>query len=260
MCDRTDYKTLKENNFKLFRKCKDCNLVFEHSDFGKDKTCKWGISRRCMSCFNLAAKSRKKKYRATEKAKNTEAIHQKRYYEANKEILKKKRKDYYYSKEGSIKTKEYMKSEKRKEALRKYYHESTGKERQKANYENNKEEVLRKNKEYYVKNRERILERAKKYGKEYRKSNRDKAAKRKLKRRIAERNSIPSWSEVDKIKILYEKASWLSELTGLTYHVDHIIPIQNENVCGLHVWANLQILEASLNCSKGNKLEVYFGE
>jgi len=66
--------------------------------------------------------------------------------------------------------------------------------------------------------------------------------------------ATPHWTDLDKIKLLYTKAKWLEKLTGKKYHVDHIIPLQGENVCGLHIWENLQILESSINLAKGNKL------
>ena len=37
------------------------------------------------------------------------------------------------------------------------------------------------------------------------------------------------------------------------FEVDHIIPLNGETVSGLHVLANLQVLERSANRSKGNK-------
>lgn len=130
----------------------------------------------------------------------------------------------------------------------------------------NKKRKLQLDKEYRVRNKESIKKRQKDYiknnpekikiaKKKYENKNPHIRAKIKTKRRQKERQSIPKWSESDKINIVYKKAKWLESLTGLKYHVDHIIPIQGENVCGLHVWANLQILEASINCSKGNKHE-----
>lgn len=41
--------------------------------------------------------------------------------------------------------------------------------------------------------------------------------------------------------------------TGIPHHVDHIIPLQGENICGLHIPENLQILKATDNRKKGNK-------
>ena len=81
------------------------------------------------------------------------------------------------------------------------------------------------------------------------------ALKRKYKANKLQR--IPPWlsnSQFCDIEIYYKKARKLSKLTGVQHHVDHIIPLLGKNVCGLHVPWNLQILTASQNCSKSNRV------
>ena len=72
--------------------------------------------------------------------------------------------------------------------------------------------------------------------------------------------ATPSWlsgAEKAHIKRTYKLAALMEEITGEPYHVDHIIPLQGKNVCGLHVPQNLQVLKASLNLSKSNKYKEY---
>lgn len=80
-----------------------------------------------------------------------------------------------------------------------------------------------------------------------------KATARVAKRKAHKLNATPKWANLEKIKLIYKKCKELHKITGLIYHVDHVVPLINKKVCGLHVWNNLQILEKSENIKKGNK-------
>lgn len=81
--------------------------------------------------------------------------------------------------------------------------------------------------------------------------NREKAAKR----RASKLSATPKWltdGQKAHIKRVYKLATLMEEITGENYHVDHIIPLQGKNICGLHIPDNLQVLKADLNLSKSN--------
>lgn len=67
-------------------------------------------------------------------------------------------------------------------------------------------------------------------------------------RRAAKKSSTPCWADLDAIRDIYKNCP-----DG--YHVDHIIPLMGETVCGLHVENNLQYLTAEENLIKGNNYE-----
>jgi hypothetical protein len=128
------------------------------------------------------------------------------------------------------------------------------KQTNKKHYEENKQDyILRAKKaEWSKRNKERVkvLSKAR-----YTKRNgaADVAKYRHLRRRAA-----PRWltkEHLQEIEQFYWLAKDLKAVTGETYHVDHIIPINGENVSGLHVPWNLQVLPADINISKGNRLE-----
>lgn len=66
-------------------------------------------------------------------------------------------------------------------------------------------------------------------------------------RQATQLNATPSWAEVEKMKVVYQKAK------EFDMHVDHVVPLKHKLVCGLHVWANLQLLAAAENLSKQNR-------
>ena len=75
--------------------------------------------------------------------------------------------------------------------------------------------------------------------------------------RATKRNAVPSWltnTHLTQIAVIYDTCP-----EG--FDVDHIVPLQGEDVCGLHVPWNLEHLELQKNRGKGNRMDnEYFKE
>ena len=79
--------------------------------------------------------------------------------------------------------------------------------------------------------------------------------------KAAERRAIklqrtPAWltdAHLSAIKAIYAEATEKTVATGVCWHVDHIVPLLGENVSGLHVPWNLQVITGSENMRKGNR-------
>lgn len=79
-------------------------------------------------------------------------------------------------------------------------------------------------------------------------------------RRALLRNAVPSWFDSVKQSIdgIYAMRDWMNlTMFGIKYEVDHIIPLTNKFVCGLHVPNNLQIITQFNNRSKRNIFKEY---
>lgn len=85
----------------------------------------------------------------------------------------------------------------------------------------------------------------------WQRENREIVAARTAARRIKVAKSARSDIERTDIEALYRDAS------SLGMHVDHIVPINHPDVCGLHRLCNLQLLTPADNMAKGNKFTSY---
>ena len=153
----------------------------------------------------------------------------------------------------------------------KVYYEANGDERREyinTYYYENKEDLLAKRKADRKANPEKYSEfgrldsikRAKEKAantKRWREENPDKHSAYFAAYRTGKEQATPDWLTEDdyqKIKIIYNYRDWLIKTLGEPHEVDHILPLKGRTVCGLHVPWNLQILEASENRKKSNKL------
>ena len=138
----------------------------------------------------------------------------------------------------------------RAEYFRAYNESDAGKQAKRRYYEANKEQVIARANARPVEERSRHREK-------YKKQNPDlyKALNSVRKRR--HKNATPPWitqEQKESIKRIYLHAMHLTKITGERYVVDHIIPLINPTICGLHVPWNLRVIPQQENLLKSNKL------
>ena len=105
----------------------------------------------------------------------------------------------------------------------------------------------------YAKHSETVYAQARRY----QKANPDAKNAWEANRIASKLKATPPWLTKDQkleIRGYYKQAKELQWLSEDKLEVDHIIPLQGENVSGLHVPWNLQILPKSLNASKSNRV------
>ena len=118
----------------------------------------------------------------------------------------------------------------------------------KARYEVKAEEIKATERARYQNNRDKLLA-----GKaEHYQNNKGKVKANVAKKKAAQLERTPSYSNDEAIRRIYEQSGLLSESTGIPHEVDHVIPLQGEKVSGLHVPGNLMIVPDNLNLSKNN--------
>jgi len=101
--------------------------------------------------------------------------------------------------------------------------------------------------------RSRHLDKAKEHVRRWKRKNPGRVSAINRARDAQQLRACPVWVNTADLQQIYVDASYVSKLMNIKYHVDHIVPLVHDLVCGLHVPWNLQILSAEENIAKGNK-------
>ena len=94
--------------------------------------------------------------------------------------------------------------------------------------------------------------------KEYMKKPGNKEKDRLRKSAMTKRNRVakPKWLSAEQMKEIheiYKDMRTRNRVAGkIEYHVDHVVPLNGETVCGLHVPWNLEVVKAKDNIAKSN--------
>lgn len=211
----------------------------------------------CKLCKKIFTGHHKKVSCSKECSDQIKKYNKRRYYEKNRQKVIDRSK---LCREGNPLYKDYQKSyrEKNRASIKSNLKEWKANNKVKVDaYEakyrkKNKDAIYIRRKKFALDNKERELS----YSKKYRETANGKAIRRTItaRRRAAKLNATPKWVCKDKIKAIYLEAVRLQNETGTLMEVDHIIPLQGANVCGLHVHWNLQIISRESNRKKGSKL------
>jgi 5-methylcytosine-specific restriction endonuclease McrA len=140
--------------------------------------------------------------------------------------------------------------ETRAEYFKEYNKSEAGKKAKKGYYERNKDAVV-------AAAQARPDEAKNAYKKKYKEANPDLYRELVSLRRRRFRDATPKWLSPEQrmeIRLKYRLAIELSRATGVRHAVDHEVPIQGEEVCGLHVPWNLRVITQDENLKKSNKL------
>lgn len=213
--------------------CTKCNTEKPITEFGKRTKSKDGLHFRCKSCryeegvlYRSRNKEKESKRQREWERNNPEKVHakNKRWRMANRESQIERAIDWQKK------------------------NEERNRENQRQWRKNNPTLIKEYKTNEYVRNAESIKER----GKRYRQLNPEKESFWSAAKRARKRMACPKWADKKKIKEIYRRAKELSMKSGVTYHVDHVIPLKSKVVCGLHVHDNLQIITAKENLEKKN--------
>jgi hypothetical protein len=200
--------------------CNGCHGELPISDFYRKCDTYDGLTSRCKSCVKLSKKSHYQIHRESIRAKQSE------WYLQNKDQVRASRKEKYDPEKNKAQCKAY--------------------------YEANKGQVRQINDSWAKANPDKV----KKAYRDYYSRNKAERFAHAWKRKLIKKRAY-GWS-TELTDLVSKEAQFTArsrtKSTGIKHHVDHIIPLNGEVVCGLHVWNNLQVITAIENQRKSNKL------
>ena len=213
--------------------CKSCKEDKALSDFGNLSESKDGLSYTCKSCKNA--------YYSEYRAKNSEKIaaNHKKHSDKNPEKIAVSQKRYRVKNAEKISA--YGKKYRTENPS--YFACATKKYRTE-----NPIRVAASQKRYKTENSDRVAASQKRY----RSKNPGKLNAKNAMRHASKLQATPGWVNEGYVSLFYVGAKMEEKRMGRKVHVDHIIPLKGENVCGLHCEDNLQLLFAEDNIRKSN--------
>jgi hypothetical protein len=170
----------------------------------------------------------------------------KAYYSANKDKIRARSKEYY---ERNI--------DERRASMSRYG--KANKDKRRKYLEDKTVEIAKYRADYQMKNAAEVRARSAAWTKanrdkrmSYVKANTHKTNIRTARRRARKLQATPTWSDEFVISEAYELAVLRSKATGIIHHVDHVVPLQSKQVCGLHCEFNLRVIPGDDNLRKSN--------
>lgn len=229
------------------RECTKCGAYKVWDMFSLFRKGKNGRSSQCKACTSIYAEA----YRVANRVKLVEGL--RAYYQANRLTLLEKEAERRRSNPEAYRLRDRARQPEKLVA-------------QRARKAANPDKYIVRAREWRLANLERALAQERAYRdanpdkvkaatKAYRAANPHKQREADQRRRALKTKALPLWVSREAISEVFKESQRLTEATGIQHHVDHIIPLQHPQVCGLHVPANLKAIPAQLNHYKNNKFD-----